>query len=667
MKEDWTLSNLPPEGHVDVSDFFYMIYETALGEQERLKIRERLLDNHAMFRGKFDTKLRKRKVFTPINLFFANVERTVANITANNPTAEVIDMDGIKDSGEELMGARVKQWWKQTGQRSKLKESADNMEIYGYTVEKVWWNDEKQEPDCTVKDPFGVIPAPGIWKNWSEDMPYLVFLEVDYVDSIEKMYEVDGVASDEPYALLGESREENRPRTQTLTSSGVSSKTAHGKYSVAMSPVSGKSATGEKPFQRGLVIEIWIRGATGKIKESKPMLDPEGNPITDPLTDEFLFEEITKEKYPDGIRKVTIARKDIIRAKDKSPHSYLVLDDSPNIRLVNPKLAIEIAKTTYSWGRFPCLKTDSYSDSNSSYGFSAGEQTADLLIKISNIFTRLFAYVDQALSPTLIIEANCGITKEMIQEQVGQPRLVLMPWKPQADIRFLQTPNLPTTFFNVLNVILQFYDRIYQIEDADRGKSPSRITAASAIVALQERNAILMQSKVESIEYVASERGKWAIGLWQNFGTREEFIDVNENQETFRGINFAGRRFNYQIEVGSTVPKTSLRIEEQIRWLAPRLDLRTILETLGIPNWKNIVERNGETQLDMALNILIQAGMPKELALEIKQTLMQSQGGPGDVSGGGGGNVVKAPDTVSPGTPRALQGGKVPENVRGAA
>src|SRR4030043_8325 len=175
IKDNWSLTNIPPEGDPDVSDFFYSLYQAALTEQNRLQVRERLLDNHAMHRGKFDTAVRKKKVFTPVNLFFANVERTKANITANNPIAEVIDMDGIKDGDEETMSAKLKDWWKETHQRTKLKDSAENMEIYGYATEKPYWNRDEQHPDSGITDPFAILPSPGIWRGLAKETPLFVF------------------------------------------------------------------------------------------------------------------------------------------------------------------------------------------------------------------------------------------------------------------------------------------------------------------------------------------------------------------------------------------------------------------------------------------------------------------------------------------------------------
>lgn len=633
---EWSLTKLPPEGHEDVGEFAYSLFEAALAEQERLKVRQVALDNHALYRGRtYDREGNvKKRMQTPVNLFFANVERTVSNLTAKNPTAEVIDLDGNKDRGEDIMSARLRAWWKETGQRKKHKDSVRNMEIYGYTPEKPYWSHEKQRPDVSVMDTFGVIPAPGAWRDWAVDPPYLCYLATDYVDSLEQKYGVEGIAADETYSLMGEGREKHG--TQSIASgSRPGTVNAVGNYADRMHPVTGKGHTKAKQFDKGLVVEVWLRGASGTITKDTPILDEAGQQRVD-VDGGLLYERVKFDKYPDGIRKITISRADYTKTKKQTHRSaVVVLDDVPNPN-INSKLDVEISRKTYPWGRFPIYKADSYRDAVSSYGFSAAEQVGDLLIKIEEIFTRLFAYARQALSPTLIVEKYCGITREMIEMHAAQPRLVLMPTKPGADIRYLETPNLPSTFFEVLNLFTNFFDRIYQIEDADRGVSPKGIIAASAIVALQERNAVLMQSKIDSADTLCSERGMWAIGLWQNFGTKSEEIDINGSQDVFIGVDYANRRFSYAVEAGSTTPKTSMQVEEQVKWLAEMkmIDLRTILETINFPNWKNIVERNGEGQLDMALSVLVEAGLDEDQSKQLKAHLIQPQGGPGDPTTG---------------------------------
>jgi hypothetical protein len=85
------------------------------------------------------------------------------------------------------------------------------------------------------------------------------------------------------------------------------------------------------------------------------------------------------------------------------------------------------------------------------------------------------------------------------------------------------------------------------------------------------------------------------------------------------------------------------------------LSRRYVLEALNLPNWKEELERLADGQLEQAMQILIQAGLPKEAADMLYQQLSQVQGGPGD---------VKKPNTASKagggsptsGTPKAYQG-----------
>jgi len=202
-----------------------------------------------------------------------------------------------------------------------------------------------------------------------------------------------------------------------------------------------------------------------------------------------------------------------------------------------------------------------------------------------------------------------------------------MPSTPNARIEFMQIPNLPATFFQVLELVVKFFDRVYQIEDADRGVGPQGVIAASAIVALQERNQVLMQTKTASIDYLAEQRSKWAIGLWQNWGIEEDTAEVTGDQIPFRMVNYINRKFNYVVESGSTTPKTSLQLQEMAKWLyeAKAIGQKGLLEAINWPNYKEEIERTAESQLDQALQILIDAGLPEDAAIKLKDFLIQTQ------------------------------------------
>ena len=618
---EWNLANLPPEGHEDVAKFAWELFETAWRERDRQGLQDRWRANDKLRRG--DPSLnkpgdKKRKGFTPVNLYFSNVERTVANLTSNNPIAEVIDLSGVSEAEEIpanlLLTSKLRKWWMNTYQKKKLKSSALKMETYGITIEHPYWDYNAKKPNIAVLDCFSFFPAPGNYEDISTDCPYVCNAYAEPLEGIEKQFDVEGVEADDIYNILGEDREENR---QLPYGRGALQEV---QYSGSFQPVAYPDHAGLGIRQRrAMVVQIWVRDyskETIKVPTITKEIDKEtGKPIV-------VEKDVERDKYPGNIRVITITNRGDMLLSDTS---------NPNI---NPELPREIAEQTLSYKSLPFYTANSYEDTTSLWGFSAAEQTEDLVNKISEIISRMVAYVLRVMSPPLVVPKGIGISKTQLQSRATKPNLILMPNKAvdAKSIFFIQVPNLPADFFNVLDRIIGFFDRIYAIQEADRGVTPQRVVAAAAIRALQERNATLMQAKRESIEYLVERRGAWAISFLQNFGSRPESVDVQGDLVDFIGISYAGRQFQYTVESGSMMPQTSVWIAERAEkaYELGAIDRQGYLEHTKFPNWKEIVERIGEGQLAQALQILIQAGLPEEDAIKLHQMLLEPQGGPGN-------------------------------------
>ena len=619
MSKDWSLSNPPPKGDPDVATWANNLFEISRIELERIGKHNDLLANYSLYRGKGTGGMAgKSWGLTPVNLYFANIERTVANITAREPVGEVVDLDGTDEDGAEAaLSSKLRKWWKQTSQQTLIRSSARTMEIYGVTFEKPAWCKLLESPSISITDPFSFYPAPGFFENIDTELPFGTFVYLKFVDAMEKEFGVTDLVADEAYELLGTVREEYKG-----TGYGVLDTSLTGKYADPMTKAGmGSQGTSDKKLERCLVKEVWIRDhSTRKETEEHPKMDEAGKIIIEKKV-------TTSRIYPDGVRKITIAGS---RAEDIQG-GYVVLDDCANPN-INPALPPKVAMNTHPWGRFPVYHANSYKDLISLWGFAAAEQVGDLIIKINKIISKLVNYVLNVMTPPLIVQKHCGITREMIKSSLkNSGRLILMPTTPNARIEFMEIPNLPATFFQVLDKIIGFFDRIYAIESADRGEAPRGVIAASAIVALQERNQELTQAKTSAIEGLAENRSRWCIGLYQNFGTTSELVDVAGDPVEFVGTQFAGRKFSFVVESGSTSPRTSLQMQEIAKWLweSKAIDQRAVLEIMNVPDWKGVVERTGETQLDMALQVLIDSGLPEESAYELKQYLMEPDQGPG--------------------------------------
>ena len=662
----WNLTNLPPKGNKDVADFAFSLFEEARLDKERLNKPQDFLANYALYRGKSSTgpQNNRGQTHTPVNLYFANVERTIANITARQPVGEVTDLNGKQDGAEDIFTAMLKKWWKDTNQQTLTRASARTMEIYGGTFESPSWDKDDSQPLIEVVDPFGFFPAPGYYTDMSKELPYCCFVSLGNVDKTEQQFNVSGIAEDEAYDLLGTEREMYK------TDNYETSQQRIGNYSDSMTRINRSDRTNsDKKMSRCLIMEVWVRDySTRTIEDKQSPVDDAGEPIINEMGVPVIETVSRKEKvYRDGVRKITIVRSD---GKSKNKGDFIVLDDSGNPN-INPSIPTEMARNTHPWGRFPVYGSNSYRDLISIWGFAAAEQVGDLLSRINFILSKLFAYVANVMTPPLIVQKHCGITKEMIENQISKAgRLILMPTTPSARIEFMQIPNLPATFFQVLDLILKMFDRVYQIEDADRGVQPTGITAASALVALQERNDKLMKTKSASIDNLVENRSRWTIGLWQNFGWDATIVEVAGESVEVIPADFAGRKFSYVVESGSTMPRTSLQIQELSGALYAEgtIDQQARLEAVNFPDWKAILLRMQAPAYQQLLQYLVEMGMPVQMVAQIEQFIVENQqklssGGSANPEGKGQPNQTGT-QTVRPGTPRSQQGGMPPAGVQ---
>jgi len=618
---DWTPTNPPPEGHRDVGQWAYGLFSMAMEEKERLGLLDRWYENYRLFRGdhwgksqRLWTKTKDRDRLS-VNLFFANVMRTVANLTGRNPSVEIHSLDeaGMGEI-ETLMNTEVERWWNVTEQAGSLSVSAQQMELYGITIEKHVLDVDSLESKTVIIDPFAWGPAPGYYAD-IQDMPYMTHAYPMAVDVAERTFNASGVTPDDTYSMLGEDREDTRPVPDSRRMGGME---IQGQYNMRPSR--------DYRLARALVVELWVRDNSLETYLEESLVSPRSGGRT--------LEENTRKKYPGGIRKITITNR-----------GNLVLDDCVNPN-VNPALPRELSEKSYGYDHYPFTIANSYEDSTSIWGFSAGEQIGDLQFKIDEIVSSIASYIRKSLKPPFVVPKDTGIN--INSEVTNVAGLILQPKTAAsgAGIRFVPVPALTGDFYKAVDLLLGFFDRIYAIQDVDRGETPANITAASAIITLQERNAVLMRHKIRMTDYLVRERGRWEISHLQNFAWRERVLKVDDEIKVFRGTDYAGMQFDFVVESGSTVTKTNLQVMEDAKELYKSgvIDRRALLETLHFPGWKTILERTAEGQLDQALQVLVESGLPVEIAMQLKQQLALTQGGPGDVSKtGNNGGVPQVP------------------------
>jgi hypothetical protein len=616
----WTIANPPPEGDKDVAAWAWQMFELAREERDRLGLPERWSTNYQLYRGTHSLqRMKNANNVVELNLFFANVERTKANITARNPQFEVVSLSGDDpDQNDRKLTASGTKWWKDSRQKRKLSTTVLQMEIYGITIEKPFWNTEKKRPDVAVIDPFAFFPAPGYYDDISLDAPYVCHAYPETVEVVEEAYGVDGILPSDVYSILGENREDDRPAM--VRQQQIANPSAH--YDNRASLVRHDFSDRNFRERRALVVEVWVRDYTTEKVEEIVAEDEE--------TGAIVTAEVERMKYPGGIRCITVTN-----------NGQKLLADMPNPN-INPHIDREHAQNSFLFWRFPFALGTSYEDPTTIWGFSAAEQVGDLNLKIDQVFSRMFGWASRVMFPPLIIPQDSGIPRSSV---TAKPNLVLEPKNSTVAqaIRFVDVPNVPQQLFNFFDMFVQLYDRIYQIEDADRGEAPTGVIAAAAIMALQERNAVLIQKKISAVDELVEFRGQAFVSMLQQFSIQTEAVEVAGEIGQFRGTDLRDREFNFVVESGSTMPRTSLqlRADAEKAYQLGAIDRQAYLEAIEFPRAQEIIERVGEGQMGQAIQLLVQAGLPEEPpgdgsiydlfnAQVLQQVLQETQGGPGN-------------------------------------
>jgi len=639
----WDLANIPPENHKDVGGFVWQLLEQSKSEKERLQLHQRWLENHRMFRGhhwqKTNPFSKKGRHKISLGIFFANVTRTVANITSKEPAAEVHDADGYNDQADVALSQKLQSWYGDTEQGRTLERSVLNMELYGPTFEKYIWDPDRKHPDTVVLDPFAAFPATGYYES-VDDMPYFIHAFPMRCEEVEQMFNLDrgSVMADDVYSMLGKERQEDHP---VPSGTRVGSTNMPGNYSSVSHP-----GEPQKDFQQNLalVAECWIRDYRTRTETDYER---------DPNTGELYEVERKVLVYPGSIRKITVTNR-----------GDLTVDDRPNPN-INHQLPDHQIRRTYLYNALPFAKACSYEDSTDIWGFSAYEQTRDLILAQDELLSRMLNHLNYSCNTPWIIPKDTGIPLAKIN---NRPGLVLQPANHVVaqGIRRMEAGELPRSTFEVFNTLTSLFDRVWAIENMDRGEEPNRVVAASAIQMLQERNAVLIRQKVRAVDYLVRQRGRAAISFYQSFGTRVETVNVNDEPVQMRGIDLVGREFAYVVESGSTFARSTTKTQEDAvnLYKMGAIDRQALLSTLKFPGWRDVIERTSEGQVGQALDILTKAGLPQDVAQELHSYVMQ----PGQGVGGSneerqnesqqkqGGQLNQATGEVQGETPKAQQG-----------
>lgn len=638
----WSLARMPPPGDPAVASYVGKLYEDARDEVHRLGMHERWMANYVLSRAKTTVVSRFKDILMggynsalSLGIIGANIERTVANITARNPVASVVATSGDQDASDTVT-AMVDQWNNEECQRETLAVSVKIMETYGTAIEKAVLDSETGKMVPCPLDVTAFLPAPGKYHD-IQKMPYCCHHYAQDISQIEARFPhlTDSVEELANYDQLFLTDREDRLIDSNMQGVGGDGQLGSGGYDMHRYTRDARTVSSKE--QKGLVVEVWCRDYSTRVVETMQT-------VVDEATGQTAQAPVKEEQavFPGGIRLIVL-----VQGYDKNSSGYVVAYDGPNPN-VNHGIPVEHLKDCYLFRKYPFAVSRSYLDTEMFWGFSQAETTGDIAQAVDELWRIIVRYLKLCLLPPIIIPKDTGLDKSQF---AYVERLVLQPVSTNTanGIRFLDMPTPPSWLFQALDVLMRFFDRTSQIEDVERGDAPAGIVAASAIQMLQERAAALVRAKIQAVDTLVRTRGRCFISMVQNFHVTPEMINVHGAPVEIAGIQLINEKFSYIVESGSTVIKTEAE-ERQLAmelFTAGAIDQRALLEAVKFRGWREVVERMAEAgPLEQAMQILIEAGLPEELVQQLYQIAMEHQGGPGDSAVARGGVNAQTAQTA---------------------
>jgi len=679
--------NLPPAGSEWCGKYFNKLWEDARKEKiGRLLMHQRFIELHAAYRGK---KQRKKYPRVGANFLFKMIESYSATLTEKVPISDISADDADDPRIVKAMAHECEEWWKASNsvnfkdnKQTLLHASVQNMGIYGTTIEKGFWDIKKDDVGVDLKDAFNIFPAPG-YVMCDTDLPYMC--DVDFLEEweIRNKFGVPDeieIPSDASEQLAGTIRETTRGgRDQMVHTRNYPSNYAD----TTQSPVA------ESLQDKTLVVEIWVRDNSvteEPIIENVPILDDLGRDTG--YTEDFDTGEVrTIPNYIDGIRKVTICpallnnpkvrgmlddipnpninwellevRANMLTARgipqpavDQAGNPVVGPDGTPQMQFIQipeeqaREMIYERARICYPlWGQFPYTVTPSRVDSSQWWGFSIIEQLEEQQGKAEQMLTKYFTALERAMFPIFINPQGSGVEDSEI---TNDPGLVLRPIASMANsLGYVEAPQPPREYLDAIEFLMRLMDIIGMHPDVSEGRRPTGISAAAAIIALQDKASTLFAPQVRQIDHIVNNRGRFYLHFKMNFDTTPRQVKIDDEFIPFRGVDVFSN-FKYNVESGSSAPITKAGRRQQFVELFKlnAMDVQSLLENLEIPNVSLIMERLAEQNSVMgALKVLVQAGLPQEV---IPQIMMLIQGDQNKPNPQGGTTMPTAEDKAAP-------------------
>ena len=583
-----SLSLVPPPGDGQVGFRVFQVLDDILKFKNEMGLPAKWQRNYELSRNRHWKNKNVKAPLVTANLLFNHRQRTVNQLTDNNPTfnvKQVGEVDIEKEDVFDMLLHTAEHWWGDSEQQAVLERSVINGETYGCAIEKVLFNPELEnglgEVETVVVDPyhFGWYPPKQLELQKAE---CVLHYYPQSVRTLRRQHpeQAEAIKSDDEYLKsLGDERLEmignaaKRPSGYLSTFAGV------------VKNLLNLQGEGQGVDAETLVVECWVRDYGA---------DEQGN---------FL--------YPGKLRMIKCCS-----------GGSVVLDDRPNPS-INPDLDPAQASLTYLWSRFPFVFVHSVTDTAFAWGMSDFEQLEELNVEVNKTLSQLTMIKDRLSRIKLMNPKDSGVSNSELTNSPG----ILNPTSAMtaAGIRYLDPPQLPPDLPNLLTIYRDLFYAVagsFELEQAQRDGRD--VIAYKAIAALLERAATMLRGKIRNYSRLIRERGRMYLSCAMNWYTEPRWVSYEQDGDQMTQA-IEGRELmipaKLNVVSGSTMPVSRVQEREEAIALYDKgaIDSEELLKKMDWPDRKRVIERMRMGPLGEFLSRLSLIGFPPSLIQALEE------------------------------------------------
>lgn len=273
--------------------------------------------------------------------------------------------------------------------------------------------------------------------------------------------------------------------------------------------------------------------------------------------------------------------------------------EETHVTVVANGLILASKRNPYQHGKFPFVRFVDYPVSTVFWGIGEVHQTEKIQDSVNQRRGHILDILRLTASPPFVYSKDAGLNPHAYPNIPG----IKIPINPGATFQWMQTPPVNPGLFQVQQLDKTDFDIITGMGDVTQGRRPKGITAAAAIIALQEAAMTRIRPKVRFMEESLSEVGTLMVETIQQYYTdemkirisggngqvdwltvNEETMEMDENGEPIKKNDLSIGKYEVDIGVGSDLgidKGIQFEMLKEVKALLPDVvDARTLLEAV---------------------------------------------------------------------------------------